>query len=103
MNIYEPYERVSRCGHQEKKFTRFFFFGGAKKAIFCFIRFISFIKSLYEAKKGLFVRQLWYVKAFFMNIMNTYEGGVYKRFFGKVGLGRGDFMNLKMGVLHKCS
>ena len=96
MNIYEVNEPVLGVWGLEKKYALFFFLNMAFWRILGSLMFICFIKSLYEVKKGEFVRQLTHIKSYLMNLMNIYEVRLFKRFFEKVALAGKELMNMKM-------
>jgi hypothetical protein len=95
MNTYEHYECFSKCGGGRKKITRFFSFGQSRPPFFGSQVFISFINSIMRSVLVNFVFVCVQTTTKFMNIMNTYEVRVCKRFFGNMRSVRGDFMNLK--------
>ena len=103
MNIYEANEPVCVVQALYKKMRMFFllyrvfwlFLGS-----FMFIRFIKLDMRIENAKD---VRQLAHGYLYFMNLMNTYEGRVFMRFFENIVDFTSEFMNLKSCLLHTSS
>lgn len=96
MNLMNLVKRKRGVAGLSKKIRDIFFESGSGTLILGSLMFICFIKSLYEAKKGEFVRQLTHINIHLMNLMNIYEVRLFKRFFEKVALAGKDLMNMKM-------
>lgn len=95
MNIYEYHEALLEHRKIEKKYALFFFFRMAFGVILGSLIFICFINLAMRSKTREFVRQIAQLRVHLMNLMNTYEVRVYKRFFEKVCFMTSDLMNLK--------